>query len=162
ERVCANRARGPQGVTEILSQRGAALAASVLMTNRLTCIVVVLLGGCASDPPSTFAYVEQHGLLVMDDIAAPGTPLDKVSIFSIDVDGTHAEQITLFSDPDYPDGNASAISPDESMIAIYTGVESHPDDTPLTWGHRNIGFVGPHGGARTLLTACHPVATQQE
>jgi Tol biopolymer transport system component len=82
-------------------------------------------------------------------------------IFRIASDGTHREQLTFATDdPDYPDGNASAISPDETQVAIYTGVESHQGDTPLTWGHRNIGLVGPHGGARTLLTSCEPVTTE--
>src|SRR5437660_1685485 len=37
-----------------------------------------------------------------------------------------------------------------------------PNDTPLTWAHRNIALIGPHGGARELVTACQPVTTQQE
>jgi Tol biopolymer transport system component len=83
-------------------------------------------------------------------------------IFRINTDGTGLKQLTFPTDPDYPDANASSISPDETIVAIYTGVESHPNDTPLTWGHRNIALIDSNGGARKLVTACQPVTTQQE
>jgi Tol biopolymer transport system component len=76
-------------------------------------------------------------------------------IFRIDADGSHREQLTFSDDPDYPDGNASAIAPDEQSIAIYTGVESHPGDNGFG-EHHNIALIGPHGGARTLVTRCDP------
>jgi len=84
-------------------------------------------------------------------------------IFRINTDGSGLEQLTFFGEyADYPDGNASAISPDETQIAIFTGTESKPNDTPLTWAYRNIALIGVHGGARTLLTTCRPIASPEE
>lgn len=85
---------------------------------------------------------------------APGEPGHN-EIFRIDIDGSHREQLTFPDDPDYPDGNASAIAPDEQSIAIYTGIESRPGDTGFG-EHHNIALIGPHGGARTLVTHCDP------
>jgi len=82
-------------------------------------------------------------------------------IFRINTDGTGLKQLTFTGDPHYPDANASSISPDETRVAIYTGTESHPGDTGLTEYH-NIGVIPADGGARKLLTTCHPVKTQQE
>jgi Tol biopolymer transport system component len=107
----------------------------------------------AGDAPS----LARSGTWLTYTAPAPATPGHN-EIFRINTDGTGKEQLTFTDDSDYPDANASAISPDESRIAIYTGVESHAGDTPLTWGHRNIGLIGPHGGARTLLTTCKPIA----
>ena len=118
---------------------------------------VVTFDHGAGDAPS----LARSGTWLTYTAPAPDTPGHN-EIFRINTDGTGKEQLTFPDDPDYPDGNASAISPDESQVAIYTGVESHQGDTPLTWAHRNIGLIGPHGGTRTLLTACRPVTTQAE
>jgi Tol biopolymer transport system component len=89
--------------------------------------------------------------------ATPG----HTEIFRINTDGTGLQQLTFPTDPNYPDANASSISPDESKVAIYTGTESHPGDSGFSEYH-NIGVIQPNGGSRKLLTACHPVPTQQE
>ncbi|OGZ06560.1 MAG: hypothetical protein A3C93_06100 [Candidatus Lloydbacteria bacterium RIFCSPHIGHO2_02_FULL_54_17] len=88
-------------------------------------------------------------------------------IFRINTDGTGTKQLTFTGDPDYPDANASAISPDETTVAIYTGKESDPGAAGftqdiITYGYRNVGVIPADGGPRRLLTACKPVTTQQE
>lgn len=82
-----------------------------------------------------------------------------LEIWRISTDGTGLKQLTFTGDPDYPDANASAISPDETQVAIYTGVESTMGDNPTTWGHRNIALISSTGGTRTLLTSCQPETT---
>ena len=84
-------------------------------------------------------------------------------IFRINTDRTGLKQLTYTGDPDYPDANASSISPDETMVAIYTGVESNPENPksgPL--GYHNIAVIPAGGGPRRMLTRCHPVRTRQE
>jgi len=81
-------------------------------------------------------------------------------IFRINPDGTGNKQLTFADDADYQDANASAISPDETMIAIYTGTESKPGNSGLTEYH-NIALIGPDGGTKRLLTTCRPVMTMQ-
>ncbi|MDO8518413.1 MAG: hypothetical protein Q7S26_03950, partial [bacterium] len=91
-------------------------------------------------------------------------------IFRINTDGTGLRQLTFPTDLNYPDGNASSISPDETTIAIYTGTESQPDDAEMTVSgvnkfatkYHNIGVMPAGGGSIKLLTACHPTMTLQE
>jgi Tol biopolymer transport system component len=114
---------------------------------------VVKFANGAGDAPS----LARSGTWLTYTAPATATPGHN-EIFRIDVDGTQLEQLTFPDDADYPDGNASSIAPDELSIAIYTGVESHAGET-FTSEHHNIALVGPHGGARTLLTSCAPIAT---
>lgn len=83
-------------------------------------------------------------------------------IWRIDIDGTGNRQMTFPNDPDYPDGNASMISPDEKWIAVFTGKEDEPGQTLFTTGHRNVGVMSAEGGAIRLLTDCRPVRNRQE
>jgi Tol biopolymer transport system component len=83
-------------------------------------------------------------------------------IWRINTDGTDLKQLTFTGDADYPDANASAISPDETLVALFSGKES--DDglagftqDPKTWGHRNVAVVPAQGGARRTLTPCLPI-----
>jgi hypothetical protein len=89
-------------------------------------------------------------------------------IWRIDVDGSGLEQLTFLGDPDYPDANAPAISPDEQTVAFFSGTESAravpgaPPDSIFEWGYRNVALVPAAGGPRTTITRCHPVRTMEE
>ncbi|MGE3680924.1 MAG: hypothetical protein AB7G93_04290 [Bdellovibrionales bacterium] len=96
-----------------------------------------------------------------ENVPETTTPYQR-QIWRINTDGTDQQQLTFRGDPDYPDGNASMISPDEKWIAIFTGKEDEPNQTVFTTGHRNVGIMSATGGSIQLLTACEPVFTQQE
>ena len=88
-------------------------------------------------------------------------------IWRINTDGTGLQQLTFLGDPDYPDGNASSISPDESTVAFFSGKESDQGlagftQSVLTWGHRNVAVVPAVGVARRTITDCTPVTTLAE
>jgi Tol biopolymer transport system component len=88
-------------------------------------------------------------------------------IWRINTDGTNLKQLTFLGDPNYPDANAPNISPDESMVAFFSGKESDRAPAGLTqsvftFGHRNVAVVRAEGGTRKTLTPCHPVTTQAE
>jgi Tol biopolymer transport system component len=88
-------------------------------------------------------------------------------IWRINTDGTGIQQLTFLGDPDYPDANASNISPDETMVAFFSGKESDRgaagfSQPVFTFGHRNVAVIPATGGARKTLTPCHPVTTQAE
>jgi Tol biopolymer transport system component len=83
-------------------------------------------------------------------------------IWRVNTDGTGMRQLTFLGDPDYPDANASNISPDEKWIAIFSGKEADRGDAgriqdPATWGHRNVAIVPADGGPRRVLTPCKPL-----
>jgi Tol biopolymer transport system component len=88
-------------------------------------------------------------------------------IWRINTDGTGLKQLTfLGDDPDYPDANAAMISPDERMVAFFSGKESdralpgaQPQQSIYTWGYRNVAVVPATGGVRKTLTPCKPVTT---
>jgi hypothetical protein len=88
-------------------------------------------------------------------------------IWRIDTNGTGLQQLTFPTDPDYPDGNASSISPDETTVALFSGKESDLGlngftQSILTWGHRDVGTIPAAGGPRRTITACTPVTTAAE
>jgi Tol biopolymer transport system component len=88
-------------------------------------------------------------------------------IWRIDTDGTGLQQLTFPTDPDYPDGNASVISPDETTVAFFSGKESDLGlggfhQSVFTWGHRDVATISPTGGARHTITACTPVTTPEQ
>lgn len=89
-------------------------------------------------------------------------------IWRVDLDGTAPRQLTFpGTDPGYPDGNASSISPDETMIAFFSGKESDLGtggftQSVLTWGNRNVAVIPATGGPRRTITACAPVTTQRQ
>jgi hypothetical protein len=88
-------------------------------------------------------------------------------IWRINTDGTGLRQLTFPTDLDYPDGNASSISPDETTVAFFSGKESDLGldgftQSILTWGHRDVGTVAADGGPRQTITACTPVTTDAE
>jgi WD40-like Beta Propeller Repeat len=88
-------------------------------------------------------------------------------IWRINTDGTGQQQLTFAGDPNYPDGNASSISPDESTVALFSGKESDLGlggftQSPLTFGHRNVAVIPAAGGARKTITACTPATTPAE
>ena len=89
-------------------------------------------------------------------------------IWRIDTDGTQLKQLTFLGDPDYPDANAPAISPDEQTVAFFSGKESaralpgSPPEPVFEWGYRNIAVVPASGGSRTTLTPCRPVRDMEE
>jgi hypothetical protein len=83
-------------------------------------------------------------------------------IWRINTDGTGKKQLTFLGDPDYPDANASSISPDEKWIAFFSGKESDKGEAgmhqdPATWGYRNVAIMPAGGGARLTLTHCLPL-----
>lgn len=83
-------------------------------------------------------------------------------IWRVDIDGSHLRQLTFpTTDPGYPDGNASSISPDGRTIAFFSGKESTLGtggftQSVLTWGNRNIAVIPAAGGARRTITDCTP------
>jgi Tol biopolymer transport system component len=82
-------------------------------------------------------------------------------IWRVNADGTGKQQLTFLGDPNYPDANASNISPDEKWIAFFSGKESDKGPAgltqdPATWGHRNVAIMPANGGARITLTRCMP------
>ena len=86
-------------------------------------------------------------------------------IWRINTDGTGQKQLTFLGDPDYPDANASVISPDETMVAFFSGKESDQGTAgftqdPATWGHRNLAVIPANGGTRRTLTSCKPITEQ--
>jgi acylaminoacyl-peptidase len=83
-------------------------------------------------------------------------------IWRINTDGTGKQQLTFLGDADYPDANASNISPDETTVAFFSGKESDRGaagvtQDPSTWGHRNVAVVSANGGARRTITRCKPL-----
>jgi Tol biopolymer transport system component len=83
-------------------------------------------------------------------------------IWRINTDGSNKKQLTFTGDPDYPDANAPNVSPDETMIACFSGKESDKGEAgkrqdPSTWGHRNVAIVPAEGGARRTITPCKPI-----
>jgi Tol biopolymer transport system component len=91
-------------------------------------------------------------------------------IWRVQTDGSGLRQLTFSdrdTDPDYPDGNASAIAPDEKTIAFFSGKESDLGtggftQSVLTWGHRNVAVIPADGGPRRTITRCTPVTTVAE
>ena len=80
-------------------------------------------------------------------------------IWRINTDGTGKSQLTFLGDPDYPDANASSISPDERWIAFFSGKESDKGaagltQDPATWGFRNVAIIPAGGGPRLRVTPC--------
>jgi Tol biopolymer transport system component len=88
-------------------------------------------------------------------------------IWRVQIDGSELRQLT-FPDrdttSDYPDGNASSISPDGRTIAFFSGKESDLGtggftQSVFTWGHRNVAVIPAEGGPRRTVTACTPATT---
>ncbi len=81
-------------------------------------------------------------------------------IWRINMDGSGKQQLTFAGDtPGYPDANASAISPDETTVAIFSGQESTHGtngftEPPSSWGLRNVAVIPAAGGPRRLITHC--------
>jgi Tol biopolymer transport system component len=91
-------------------------------------------------------------------------------IWRVQLDGSELRQLT-FTDRDttseYPDGNASSISPDGRTIAFFSGKESDLGtggftQSVFTWGHRNVAVIPAEGGPRRTVTACTPATTPSE
>jgi Tol biopolymer transport system component len=86
-------------------------------------------------------------------------------IWRVDIDGSQLRQLTFpTTDPGYPDGNASSISPDGRTIAFFSGKESTLGtggftQSVLTWGNRNVAVIPAGGGARRTITDCTPATT---
>ncbi len=70
-------------------------------------------------------------------------------IWRISIDGTGARQLTFPTDPNAPDANVPAISPDGTQIAIYSG---HELETRIEGG--NVAVIPASGGARRNVTSC--------
>jgi Tol biopolymer transport system component len=87
-------------------------------------------------------------------------------IFRIGTDGGALQQLTFPGDPNYPDANATAISPDETLVAFFSGKESDPAtgvyQDVTTFGYRNIAIIPATGGVRRTLTTCHPIRRREE
>lgn len=126
----------------------------------------------AIDPPGAAPRVVARGALPY--LAPSGTwftytvqtdePYHR-QVWRANIDGSGAKQLTFLGDPDYPDANASAISPDEKWIAIFSGKESAPTgvDQPVTdFGYRNVAVIPASGGARKIVTSCTPVTSPDQ
>lgn len=81
-------------------------------------------------------------------------------IWRINTDGTGLKQLTFPTDPDYPDANASSISPDETTIALYVGLEDWAGTQQF--GRHSVAVIPANGGAPKRLTACTLVTTSQQ
>jgi Tol biopolymer transport system component len=92
-------------------------------------------------------------------LAAP----DGNQIFRINVDGTGNQQLTFLGDATHPNGNASAISPDEQTIALFWGPEATAvDQSVFTWGHRDVAVMPANGGTPRVVVAAHLVSGSQD
>jgi Tol biopolymer transport system component len=135
---------GPQNGTWVMRQDGSGLR---MLVQHCTATSLALSGTWATCTKETNRHRE---------------------IWRINTDGTGLAQLTFpTSDPGYPDGNASSISPDEKTIAFFSGKESDLGtggftQSVLTWGHRNVAVIASTGGARRTVTACTPVTTQAQ
>ena len=93
---------------------------------------------------------------------------DHREIWRINTDGSGWRQLTFTDDtPGYPDANASAISPDEILVAFFSGKESSHGTNgftqPITtWANRNVAVILAAGGPRRTITTCSPVTTLTE
>ncbi len=86
-------------------------------------------------------------------------------IWRINADGTGKQPLTDTNDPNWPDANYAAISPDETQIAIFSGKENDRNtqsQSIFTFGHRDIAVIPATGGPRRRLTQSQPVTTQAE
>jgi WD40 repeat protein len=83
-------------------------------------------------------------------------------IWRVQIDGTGMVRLT---DPDvdrnHPDGNASAISPDGLVVAVFWGQEDYSQPV-FAWGRRDTALMPATGGTPYVLVACTPVTTMQE
>jgi len=84
-------------------------------------------------------------------------------IYRINTDGTGEKQLTFLGDTNYPDANASSISPNEKWIAFFSGKEAAKvaagsAQDPSTFGYRNVAIIPADGGARVTLTHCWPLS----
>lgn len=86
-----------------------------------------------------------HGVL--------GDGLEHNEIWRANSDGSNPVQLTTYTDPNYPDSNASEVSPDETKVVFFHGLEAQsPSDPP--WGpiNHNIAYVPASGGTPVLVT----------
>jgi hypothetical protein len=88
-------------------------------------------------------------------------------IWRVNADGTELTQLTFVGDPNYPDGNASSISPDETQVAFFSGTQADHGlrgwtQSVSTWGHRDVSVIPAAGGSRRTITHCTPVTTGLE
>jgi len=79
-------------------------------------------------------------------------------IWRINVDGSGRQQLTCPMDPAHPNGNASAISPDGTQIAIFWGRETSNDPIEK-WGQRDLAIMPATGGIPKVLVAATPATT---
>ncbi len=91
-----------------------------------------------------------------------GNPYHR-QIWRSNIDGSSARALTSLGDSNYPDANASVISPDEQWVAFFSGKESAPGEAwrtqdPKTYGYRNVATAPAAGGPRHLVTTCRPLS----
>jgi TolB protein len=88
--------------------------------------ILLLTQGCGQSPTvqesTTASYVKQHGILVMNDISTPGTPLAQASIFTVRADGTNKKMLTG------PGNQAPSWTPDGKIIFV-----SNRSGSPQIW-----------------------------
>jgi hypothetical protein len=84
------------------------------------------------------------------------TDVEHREVWISNVDGSNAYALTTPGDPDYPDANAPAISPDGSVVVFFSGLAAIGDGP---WGYRNIAWAPIEGGPRHTLTGCAPINT---
>jgi Tol biopolymer transport system component len=76
-------------------------------------------------------------------------------IFTIDVDGSNERQLTFPTDPNAPDANAPAWSPNSKQIAFFQGFEEKSGGPPSkTPDIRYLAVMNADGSDRRWLTNC--------
>ena len=76
-------------------------------------------------------------------------------IFTVNVDGSNERQLTFSTDPNAPDANAPAWSPDSTKIAFFQGFEDKGTGAPRTTPDiRYLAVMDADGSNRHWLTDC--------
>ena len=76
-------------------------------------------------------------------------------IFTVNVDGSNEQQLTFPTDPNAPDANASAWSPDSKTIAFFQGFEDKGTGAQRTTPDiRYLAVMNADGSNRHWLTDC--------
>jgi hypothetical protein len=161
----------------VASRSDARISGNELAVTNLTIsalLLIMIATDCNRAQPVAISVTEQLPLKIPPAHVPVPTPPSSHSLLQpfqpvhreiarINMDGTGYKQLTFPDDPDYPDANASSISPDEKGIAIFSGMESRGlNQSVLTFGHRNVAVIPAAGGNHRLLTNYQPVTTQAQ
>ncbi len=111
-------------------------------------------------PPQPFVARSGEWFVYMVQTSRPAgsSPPYHREVWRRNIDGSGAMALTNSDDtPDYPDANAPSISPDERMVAFFSGTESDDTDPtggdPSTWGISTVRWRPGSRGCRRCWSA---------